>query len=436
MTSKEPDSGDAALISSVLVIDDSQVQRDHTIALCRQLRIEHVHEAANGREALTLLDALEPAPELLIIDLEMPTMDGPELLEQLQQRGIDIPIVVGSSHERILIRSVQDMGSVLGLRILGALQKPLRLEMLRDALRKPGAAGAQPKTQAHVPVNENALRLALERGEIHVHFQPQADLRTGAVRGVEALARWSHPQFGRISPEQFIPLAERSDLIHALTIEVMNQAMFQVAAWRARGLHLSVALNLSPQLLDRSTIAKEIASLQLSHGLAAEQIVLEITEGSLVNQMGTALGVLARLRLRGFGLSIDDYGTGFSSMQMLARVPFTELKIDRSFVNAAHERENLRVILRSAIDMARELGLVSVAEGVETMQDWRLLQQFGCTLAQGWLIAWPMAGEEIGPWLRAYRARRTTLRGRDLHADASTEDASGSRSSNQVGGSG
>jgi EAL domain-containing protein (putative c-di-GMP-specific phosphodiesterase class I) len=150
------------------------------------------------------------------------------------------------------------------------------------------------------------------------------------------------------------------------------------------------------------------------HGLPPDTIVFEITESSLVAQPGVALSVLARLRLKGFGLSIDDYGTGFSSMRQLARIPFTELKIDRSFVRGASQRDSLQVILHSAVDMANQLGLTSVAEGVETIEEWRLLQRYGCTLAQGWLIAKAMPGEEIGPWVKQHRTRLQELR-----ADAS-----------------
>lgn len=146
------------------------------------------------------------------------------------------------------------------------------------------------------------------------------------------------------------------------------------------------------------------------HGLTPDRIVFEITESSLVSQPGVALSVLARLRLKGFGLSIDDYGTGFSSMRQLARIPFTELKIDRSFVRGASQRDSLQVILRSAVDMANQLGLTSVAEGVETFEEWRLLQDYGCTLAQGWFIGKAMPGEEIGPWLKQHRTRLQELR--------------------------
>lgn len=399
-------------ITSVLIVDDSGVQRSHSAALCRELGIAKIHEASNGREALALLATLSPPPSMLMTDLEMPTMDGPELLEELHLRGIDLPIIVLSSHERILIDSVQDMGSVFGLNILGALQKPLRAETLRAALQNNGGIAAKRQRSAQLPIDAEALSAGMERGEIFVHYQPKVDIRTGIVRGVEALARWQHPTLGFVPPDQFIPLAERNDLIHPLTLQVMNQAMLQTASWKARGMHLSVAINLSPRLLERSDLAQEVSSLRECHGLSADQVVLEVTESSLVTQLGVALGVLARLRLRGFGLSIDDYGTGFSSMQQLARIPFTELKIDRSFVRGAPERESRQVILRSAIDMANKLGLITVAEGVETMQEWRLLQEFGCTVGQGWLIARPMQGADISSWLKTYRARSSELTGR------------------------
>jgi len=193
-------------------------------------------------------------------------------------------------------------------------------------------------------------------------------------------------------------------------MSVMDQALGQAAVWNARGLRLSVAVNLSPRLLERPGLVQEISSLVERHGLQAEQVVLEITESHVVAYLGTALGVLARLRLKGFGLSIDDYGTGFSSMQQLARIPFTELKIDRSFVHGAHQRKNLRVILQSALEMARQLDLVTVAEGIETAEDWNLLQQFGCVVGQGYLIARPMPATDMPKWLKSHQTRLASLR--------------------------
>jgi EAL domain-containing protein (putative c-di-GMP-specific phosphodiesterase class I)/CheY-like chemotaxis protein len=397
-------------IDSVLIVDDSGVQRSIGVALCRELRIPSVHEAGNGREALTLLEQLRDPPALLIIDLEMPTMDGPELLSELGSRGMRAPIILASSRERALMNSVQDMGTALGLRILGALQKPLTLASLAALLQsKLHAAVENTGPARRQSVDPESLRTALVRGDITVHYHPQVEIDTGLVRGVEALARWHDARKGWIAPDVFIPVAEQHGLIRDLTLHVMDTAMRQTALWNRHGLDLSIAINLSPILLERGELVQEISDLQQQHGLRAEQIVLEVTETSLLRDLAIALGVLTRLRLRGFRLSLDDYGTGFSSMQQLARIPFTELKIDRTFVHGAHERDSLQVILRSALELASQLGIETVAEGVESLQDWRLLRQYGCKLAQGWLLAKAMPAGELEGWLPTLQRRRPEL---------------------------
>ena len=397
-------------IDSVLIVDDSGVQRGIGVAVCHELRIPNVHEAGNGLEALAMLDKLPAQPELLIIDLEMPAMDGPELLSALGARGMRAPIVLASSRERALINSVQDMGTALGLRILGALQKPLTLATLGPLLQNKLHTAVEKKGPAQrQAVDPELVRSALARGDIGVHYHPQVEIETGRIRGVEALARWHDAKQGWIGPDVFIPVAEQHGLIRELTLHVMDEAMRQTATWNKHGLDLSIAINLSPILLERGELVQEISDLQQQHGLRAEQIVLEVTESSLLRDLAIALGVLTRLRLRGFRLSLDDYGTGFSSMQQLTRIPFTELKIDRTFVHGAHERDSLQVILRSALEMANQLGIETVAEGVESLQDWRLLRQYGCKLAQGWLLAKAMPGGELESWLPTLQRRRPEL---------------------------
>jgi EAL domain-containing protein (putative c-di-GMP-specific phosphodiesterase class I)/FixJ family two-component response regulator len=400
-------------IASLLIVDDSGVQRAHAAALCRALGVQMIYEAASGAEALELLSLLVLPPELMIVDLEMPQMDGVELIQQLHARGARIPLIVASSRELILIETVETMARNLGLPVVCGLQKPLASEPVRDALARFAAesspAGAE-SAGAPAWMTERQLATAIEMGAIGVHFQPKVDMATGIVRGVEALARWTHPEFGHARPDHFVALAERSDLILALTRAVAGQALAQAARWNAQGLKLSMAINLSPRILGTPGLVQEIATLADRHRVAPGQVVLEITESSVVEGLGDALGVLARLRLKGFGLSIDDYGTGFSSMQQLARIPFTEMKIDRSFVHGAHERTNLRVILESALGMARQLGLATVAEGIETMEDWRLLQQAGCQIGQGWLTAKAMPAEHFRDWLRRHHARLPALR--------------------------
>lgn len=394
---------------AVLIVDDSDVQRHHAVDICQQLGVGKTLEACDGQDALSLLDSLSTLPSLLIVDLEMPGMDGIELIEALRQRSQGIPIVLASSREIALIDAISGMNPD----VIGGLCKPLTRESLSEVLQDGAVLGkARPDRRPVVslPITAAMLSDAIQSGGIVPHFQPKVDTRTGLLRGVEALARWRHPELGMVPPDQFVLLAENEGLIMALTRSMMEQSFAQCAAWSDRGMRVSVAVNLSPQLLGAPTIVSEICALQQRHGIQPSQVILEVTESTVVDQTGPALASLARLRLKGFGLSIDDYGTGFSSMQQLSRIPFTELKIDRSFVHGAHRRKGLRVILESALDMARGLELSTVAEGVETMEDWRLLQQFGCTAAQGWLIAKPMPGEELLGWAKAHQERLNELR--------------------------
>ncbi|WP_034295384.1 EAL domain-containing protein [Herbaspirillum sp. RV1423] len=398
-------------VETLLIVDDSPLQRLHTVGLMRDLGVEMIYEAGDGHEALDLLGLLRLPPSLVIVDLEMPGMDGVEFIQHLQERNLNFPLIVASSRETSLLASVETMIQELGMHVLGALQKPLNQEKILGALNTYNSNLALPKTGDALPaVCETELAAAIRNRKIVAYYQPKVDIRTGMLKGVEALARWLHPDTGVIPPDHFIPLAEQTGLIHELTLSMLEQAMEQAALWNERGLPLKVAVNLSPLSLDIPGFVQKIADLLAQHALQADQIVLEITESSVVANLGTALGTLARLRLKGFGLSIDDYGTGFSSMQQLARIPFTELKIDRSFVHGAHARQNLRVILQSALDMAKRLELVTVAEGIETMEDWRLLQDSGCTIGQGYLIAKPMPANDLPIWLKGHHRRLAELR--------------------------
>lgn len=389
---------------SALIVEDSAVQRAHAAQVCRELGVCRVYEAGNGLEALALLETVAPA--VLIMDLEMPTMDGPALLGRLHTRGTRIPVIVISGRESAVVHSVRHLGVALGFPILGAVQKPLTpqaLAPLLEHLRSGECLGQH--APPPIPVDSTDLRTALASDQIIVHYQPQIEISSLAFHGVEALARWPHPSLGMIPPDRFIPLAEQNGLIHELTLRVLNQAMVQALNWSGREIDCSVAVNLSPALLDRPGLVEEIAGLQQSYGIPSQRVVIEVTETALLRDPMLALSALTRLRLRGFGLSLDDYGTGFSSMQQLARIPFTEIKIDRTFVQGAGERKDMQVILRRIIQMAGELGVATVAEGVSTQEELRLLREFGCGYAQGWLFAKALAGADLPSWLAAHEAR-------------------------------
>ncbi len=397
-----------------MVVEDSPVQRAHAVALCRQLGIELIYEACDGAEALLQLGMLQLKPDLMLIDLHMPVMDGVELITHMHERGWKIPMLVVSSQQQSILNAVQELSSTLGLPMLGLLAKPMQREQLESVLQHYSQCkqrNALPSSsRPPIAVTSADLCHAIDTDQLQVHYQPKVDIPTGLVRGMEVLARWTHPELGRIPPDQFVALAEKENLIFDLSMQVLRKTIDQAAQWQHTGFYPRLAINLSPLLLDSPYIVTAICDMVTSRGIHPSQVVLEITESAGIEHLGRVIAVLTRLRLQGFGLSLDDYGTGFSSMQQLARLPFTELKIDRSFVHGAHLRSNLCVILDSALDMAKRLELTSVAEGIETLEDWRLLQQCGCNVGQGYLIGRPMPAEDIPGWLRSHRMRLPELR--------------------------
>jgi len=254
------------------------------------------------------------------------------------------------------------------------------------------------------------LRRAIDRGELVLHYQPKADLRTGRVHGVEALVRWSHHVRGIVPPDEFIPLAQKTGVIVPLTFFVLNEALRQCRSWKLEGLDLCVGVNLSARnLLDvhlPDTVGELLAKWEVSTSL----LELEITESTILADPIRAMHVLSRLSDMGVRLAIDDFGTGYSSLAYLKRLPVDELKIDKSFVQGMDEDENDAVIVRLTIDLGRNLGLRVVAEGVETAEAWRRLVALGCDIAQGYYLSRPVPAAELATWLRATPERRRTKR--------------------------
>lgn len=392
----------------LLVIDDSEVQRQFMAELCGDMGIEDVLQAVDGFDAVAQLKT-NPQIEAIILDLEMPGMDGVQVLHELVRLGLDPAVIVASARESVLLNVVESMGRSLGLRLLGVLQKPLLREQLLGSLSRFSAVqlrveNEEPQEQGP-HLDEQDVRRALDRGEFVAYFQPKVSLRDSTLKGVEALIRWQHPQHGLLPPGRFIELIERSQFISEMTLQMLDMSLRHCRQWHDAGMPLSFSLNISARSLADSQLADAIIDSVSASGIAPQHVILEITESAIMTDLGTTLGTLARLRLKGFGLSVDDYGTGFSCMLQLSRVPCSELKVDRAFVNGASQSLHLRILLESALDIARKLNLGVVAEGVETREDWQLLRSLGCGEAQGYFLAKPMPGEALLPWWRANRER-------------------------------
>ncbi|SDR92504.1 diguanylate cyclase (GGDEF) domain-containing protein [Pseudomonas cedrina] len=253
------------------------------------------------------------------------------------------------------------------------------------------------------------LRHAPGHGQLLLHYQPKLDIRQGIVRQAEALLRWQHPQFGLVSPAEFIPLAERSGSIRLLTQWVIEEGIRQLCEWNRRGLALQLSLNISADDLLDDELAHRVSALLCRYGLPAEQLLFEITESAVMREPEKALKVLHLLRDCGIGLSVDDFGTGYSSLAHLKRLPVQELKIDQSFVRNLDETSEDAVIVRSTIEMSHNLGLKVVAEGVEYAHSLRLLERWQCDTAQGYLISRPLSADAFEAWVALPLSAQTSL---------------------------
>ena len=253
------------------------------------------------------------------------------------------------------------------------------------------------------------MREAIRNGEVVVHFQPKASLRTGAVVGVEALVRWAHPRRGLLYPEEFLPLAEGTGLIRPLTLHVIETALEQTRVWRDEGLELSIAVNLSTRNLLDLDLPERVSKLLDQTGIAPENLELEITESTIMSDPFRTKAVLGGLHAMGVGLAIDDFGTGYSSLQWLADMPVTTLKVDRSFVLSMGQRERDLMIVKSTVQLAQNLGLKVVAEGVESEETWRELSALGCDEVQGHYLSPPESAEILTDWLHEHARFGTAL---------------------------
>ena len=249
-----------------------------------------------------------------------------------------------------------------------------------------------------------SLRSAIADGEIILYFQPKAELRTGRIIAVEALARWQHPRLGLIGPSEFVPIAEQTGLIGPLTSYVLEAALRQLSVWCKQGEDLSVAVNLSARSFLDTELAAELPRLLERTGIDAERLELEITESMLMLDPARAQTTLERLSAIGLRLSVDDFGTGYSSLAHLKRLPVDVIKIDKSFVIDMPHDASDAAIVRSTIELGHNLGLVVVAEGVESHDAWRRLEELGCDLAQGYHVSRPLPADAMTRLLAERRA--------------------------------
>jgi EAL domain-containing protein (putative c-di-GMP-specific phosphodiesterase class I) len=242
----------------------------------------------------------------------------------------------------------------------------------------------------------------IEADQFLPYFQPKVNLRGMELAGVEALMRWQHPERGLLSAGAFLPLIEDNFLFDELTAIMLEKSIVQCRRWQGDSVNVPVSVNLSPDLLRDTGIAERIEAKVLEHSLPAHRLIIEVPEAAIAHDVGEALENLVQLRVKGFGLAIDDFGTGHCDRDQLERIPANELKIDRMVLAGAAHRPALKALMQQSIELARDLNLKAVAEGVENQEEWDLVNELGCDMAQGYFIARPMAGDDLVAWLHAW----------------------------------
>ena len=390
----------------VLVVEDHDFQRNVAIQALLKAGIDQIETATNGLEAIEVLEKKAPV-DIILCDLDMPEMDGISMIQQIATSTPTTSIIISSSQDSSLVRTVEDMAKSHQLHVLGSLPKPLSLEQLKTLINSHfNKAPKRNYPQQELNITQAMLEEAMNKGQFELYFQPKVQLKTGELESAEALVRWCHPDKGIISPGAFIPLMESTRQIDRLTLLLIDQALDQITVWQNQGRAISVAINISPLMLDNSRLPDEILEKTTARNIPPKLLTLEITETGLIENMGVALASLARLKMFGFSLSIDDFGVGYSSMEQLSRIPFSELKIDRSFVHNASQDKTLEAIVDANICLARSLSLKTVAEGIENKADWALLSQLECDLGQGYLIAKPMPANKLNDWENEWKSRQ------------------------------
>ncbi|MGR9012273.1 MAG: EAL domain-containing response regulator [Gammaproteobacteria bacterium] len=388
----------------ILVLDDEPFILKLICRVLTNLGFPLVTAYGSGRSALEWMDCPNRPPDLILLDLNMPEMDGLEFVRHLVDRHYLGSLILVSGEDERMLQTTEKLVLAHKISVLGHLHKPVKPEDLSALLEQCTLPSLDGSPTAKKAYSSDELQAAIANGELVNYYQPKVNMANGKVIGVESLVRWHHPQDGMVFPDQFIGVAEEHGLIDDLTRVVVDAAFAQTKIWQNNGLYLRVGINISMDNLATLAFADYIIAAASAAGIAPGGIVLEVTESQLMRNLTVPLEILTRLCLKRFSLSIDDFGTGHSSLSKLRDIPFHELKIDQGFVHGAADNDTLRAICCASLSLAQQMGMETVGEGVEDQADWDFLRSMSCDLAQGYFIAKPMPAAKIPDWISAWEA--------------------------------
>lgn len=393
-----------AITERILVIDDDHLVCEVVSALAGTLGLS----CDVVKDPSHFLDIVTPTTSLILLDLMMPGMDGIEVLRLLGERKCRARILLMSGMDKRVLETAEKLAHSLGLAVAGHLQKPFTPLELRSVLASVATMEA-PELVKMVPavsVSDEQIQNAVKNGEFLNYYQPQINLRTGEVKGVEALARWRHPERGLILPDNFLARLDALGLMDDLCWYTAELAIGEAKRFvRRNGEQMRLSINATMRSLINLEFPDALLALAKKYGFPAESIAVEITESRLINEISHTLDVLTRLRMKGFQLSVDDFGSGYAMMRQLQHVPATELKIDKSIVERMHVNDSDRVMVEKIIEMGHELKMSVVAEGVVTREQYDMLRAKGCDGAQGFWFSHALPAEALKSWVAAYEAQ-------------------------------
>jgi EAL domain-containing protein (putative c-di-GMP-specific phosphodiesterase class I) len=390
---------DIAHLHFLVAVGDARA-RASLCDMLGSLGATQITEVPDGHTALRCFqDSFTPAVNIAVIDIGLAGMDGLELIRSLAAMNCRARVIVIGALENTLLFSVETMAQAYGIELLGTLAKPVNGQGLKEMIGHYRPPAPPSHHQPGPTFTFSQVGVGLQARQFEPYFQPKIALETGHIKGLEVFARWIHPEHGVLGPGSFIDALEENNRIDFLDWCMIEKAVERCREFQDQGLPVEISINVAPETLAHPAFIQQISACVERHLVLPQYLTFEMPESSVLTNDPSFLERLVRLRMIGYGLAIDDYGTGRSNLQLLARVPFTELKIDRSFVDGASRRRALGTVLSSCLGLARSLDRESCAVGVETRQDWDFLQGLGCTYAQGYHIARPMKAEAFPGWV-------------------------------------
>ena len=384
----------------ILVVDDSATMRD-MLSQYLQAGDYLVACATSGAQALDILKT--ERFDVIVTDLEMPELDGFALIRSISELDWDPAVILFTQHDQRTLHSARELAMAYSVNLLGTLTKPIDKEQLLLTLNEVAKTRSSARQGTETVLAETEFMRGLMTDGLAPVFQPKVNLATGEVEGAEVFARWRAPGGGLLGANAVVRVAREKGYMDVLTYRMLELAMEQQGKWVREGQDIQLSINVSSENLRKEDFADVVSGLADQFGVNPKKIRLELAESDFHVDERVPLEVLSRLHLRGFGLTLDDFGTGFASLIRLHSIPFDELVVDREFIGRAAEDKIARTILESAIDLSHKLELRCACEGIEDLTQLEMVKSLKADVAQGYHIAKPMAPDEFLIWIEDYK---------------------------------